>query len=665
MAQSPEQKKSYQVIKQFTTVNTKANRTAIDESEFSWLENAMPIGYSNLKITGQRSNVTNSGGNLVVFSANVTYLSSVNIGLNDYIIAFQDDGSAQGFNLQTKQLVTIGTAGKFSSSGIAVSQWKNQDMLIIDPSKGYYVWDGNNTIFVGSVGQIALIKGGTGYTAAPSVVISAPNDANGIQATAVATIANNAVTSVTLTEAGSGYTQAPTINFYGGGGTNASAVASIVTFATGTVSIAVTNPGDSYTSAPTVSITGGGGTGANATAVISGNAIQTIVMTNPGSGYTNSANLVVTLSGGGGANATVKATINNTPNVDVASFSGRVWIAAGRQVYYSAAGTYNDFTSVSAGNIVLTDSTLHGNLYKLLAANNFLYLFGDDSINVFSDVRVQTNGTTLFTNTNVSASVGSKRANAIFPYFRSVLFLNDYGIYALVGSTTSKISDPLDGVFPNIDFANPVYAGQVLVNNILCAAFNFRYYDAVFSQSYRYIQAVFFEKKWFFTSQGYNLKYITSAPVGGTVNLYGTENSALYQLYANNSANVSSIIQTALMPMNDPIRDKQALKFGVEATTGGNTTTGTVFTITVDSQQGSSPPYTLQNTVTWTNNAGATISWINNSSTVISWLYNTGYYLYKSDAQQWGKYLGLTLQSNSAAFVVNTFEFEHELRARF
>ena len=661
MAQSPEQKKSYQVIKQFTTVNTKANRTAIQETEFSWLENAMPIGYSNLKITGQRSAVTDNASNAVVFSANVTYLSSVNIGLNDYVVAFKDDGSAQGFNLQSKQLVTIGNAGKFSNAGIAISQWKNQDMLIIDPNKGYYVWDGNNTIFVGSVGQIALISGGSAYTAAPSVVISAPNDSNGIQATAVATIANNAVTSVTLTEAGSGYTQAPSITFAGGGGTGANAVASIVTFATGTVSIAVTNPGDSYTGTPTVNISGGGGTGASATAVVHGNAISTIVMTNPGGGYTNSANLVVSLSGGSGANATIAATINNTPNVDVASFSGRVWIAAGRQVYYSAAGTYNDFTSVSAGNIILTDSTLHGNLFKLLAANNFLYLFGDDSINVFSDVRVQTNGTTLFTNTNVSASVGSKRADAIFPYFRSVLFMNDYGVYALVGSTTSKISDPLDGIFPNIDFTYPVYAGQVLVNNILCAAFNFRYFDAVFTNSYRYIQAVFFEKKWFFTSQGNNLQYITSAPVGGKVNLYGTENSALYQLYSDKTSSVSSIIQTALMPMNDPIRDKQALKFGVEVTTANST----IFNVTVDSQQGSSPPYTLQNNVLWYNNVGTDLNWINNSSQVIYWLFTSGYYLYKSDAQQWGKYLGLTLTSNSAAFVVNTFEFEHELRARF
>ena len=661
MAQSPEQKKSYQVIKQFKTVNTKANRTAIDETEFSWLENAMPVGYSNLKITGQRSAITNSGGNAVVFSANVTYLNSVNLGLNDYVVAFKDDGSAEAFNLQSKTLVTVGNAGKFSNSGISINQWKNQEMLIIDPDKGYYVWDGNNTVFVGSVGQLALINGGSGYTAAPSVVLSAPNDANGIQAVAVSTIANNVVTSITLTEAGSGYTQAPTVSFYGGGGSGANAVASIVTFATGTVSIAVTNPGDSFTSAPIVNISGGGGTGAAATAVVRGNALATIVMTNPGTGYTNSANLVVNLSGGGGSNATIAATINNTPNVDIASFSGRVWIAAGRQVYYSAAGTYNDFTSVSAGNIILTDSTLHGILYKLLAANNFLYLFGDDSINVFSDVRVQTNGTTLFTNTNVSASVGSKRANAIFPYFRSVLFLNDYGVYALVGSTTSKISDPLDGVFPNIDFTYPIYAGQVLINNILCAAFNFRYYDAVFTQSYRYIQAVFFEKKWFFTSQGNTLQYITSAPVGGKINLYGTDGSALYQLYANNTANVTSIIQTALMPMNDPIRDKQALKFGVEVTTANST----IFTVTVDSQAGSSPPYTLQNNVLWYNNLGVNLNWINNSSQVIYWLFSSGYYLYKSDAQQWGKYLGLTLQSNSAAFVVNTFEFEHELRARF
>jgi hypothetical protein len=277
-------------------------------------------------------------------------------------------------------------------------------------------------------------------------------------------------------------------------------------------------------------------------------------------------------------------------------------------------------------------------------------------------VRVTTLGTTLFTNTNVSASVGSKLKYAVFPYFRSVLFMNNYGVYALVGSTTSKISDPLDGIFPYIDFTKPVTGGQVLLNNILCAAFNF-YLNSTFplATGSRYVQAVFFEKKWFITSQG-ALTYTTSAPVGGLINLYGVTDTALYKLYGDATANVSSQVQTSLSPMKDPIRTKQALKFGIEATL----TQGATITATVDSEYGSSPPYTLTNSnVTWFNNSGTTITWKNNSNITIGWLISSGYALYKSDAQQYGKYLGLTMTSTDPAFVYNTFEFEHELRVRF
>ena len=266
---------------------------------------------------------------------------------------------------------------------------------------------------------------------------------------------------------------------------------------------------------------------------------------------------------------------------------------------------------------------------------------------------------TLFTNTNVSASIGTKRLYSVFPYFRSVLFMNDYGMYALVGSTTSKISDQLDGIFPYIDFTKPVTAGQVLLNSILCAAFSFTYNDPL--SSARPIQAVFFEKKWFITSQG-SLTYVTSAPVSGVINLYGTTGTALYKLYGDATANVSTTIRTALMPMGDPIRTKQALKFGIEATL----TNAATFVVTVDSEYGSSPSYTLTNTqVSWVNNSGAIVTWTNAFSTTIPWLSAGGYNLYKSDAQQYGKYLGLTMTSNSAGFVVNTFEFEHELRVRF
>ena len=665
-----EQKKSYAVVKNFTSLNTKANRTAIKEDEFAWIENAMPIGYGNIKIVHSQSAVKDTGGNVIAFANTVSFLTSANIDVNDYILGFETNGRAQYVKLDTggtANIANVASAGTFSSGNVSAAQYKNQRVIIGDPDKGLFTWDGANVSSIGAVGFIGITNAGAGYVTTPSVTISAPQETTGnVQATAEATILGNVVSTITLTNAGQGYTLPPTVTIAGGGATTgATAISSLVTFKTGTVSVVINTSGTGYTNSANVTVTIGDATGyttrAVGNAIVGGGQITQILMSNPGAGYTSASNVAVVIvdsSGTPGSGATATGVINLDQIVDVATFSGRVWVAAGRTVYYSAAGSYSDFTSVSAGSLVLTDSTLHGNIKGLLSANNFLYIFGDDSINVFSDLRVTTSGATLFTNTNVSASVGTKRIYAIFPYFRSVLFMNDYGIYALVGSTTSKISDQLDGIFPFIDFTKPLSAGQVLLNNILCAAFSFTYIDPLSIS--RSIQAVFFEKKWFITSQG-SLTYITSVPLSGLINLYGTTGTELYRLYSDSSGNVASTIRTALMPMDDPIRTKQALKFGIEATLNNAST----ISVTVDSEAGSSPVYTLDNRVIWYNNSLAAIPWQNNSSATIGWITSNGYALYKSDAQQYGKYLGLTITSNSAGFVYNTFEFEHELRVRF
>ena len=735
-----EQKKSYAVVKAFKGLNTKANRTAIDTEEFAWIENAMPIGSGNIKITPAQSTVKDSGNTAVSFANTVTFLTSSNLGLSDYILAFENNGRAEYFKIDTATKGNVAVTGTFSNTGVTTAQYKNERVIVGDPNKGLSSWDGTNVINIGSVGIIAVTNPGSGYLTAPSVTISAPNDANGVQSTAVCTITTGAgglssinvtsggsgytalpgvtigapnveggqqaqavatisgglVVAVSIIVAGSGYTSVPAIGFSSGAaaatavlttgqvnsisltnagtgytsqptvtisappsGTTATAIAQYNTFATGTLAVLVTNGGTGYGASGSFSVSfsgGSGGSGAAGTAIVSGGAVTQVIMTNPGSGYTSAP--TVSFSSGSGTGAVGTVVLNSDAIVDVATFSGRVWVAAGRTVYYSAAGSYSDFTSVSAGSFTITDSTLHGNIQALLSANNFLYIYGDDSINVFSDLRVSSAGLTLFTNTNVSASVGSKRALTIFPYFRSVLFLNDYGVYALVGSTTSKISDQLDGIFPLIDFTQPVSGGQVLLNNILCASFSFTYNDP--SVGPRQIQCVFFEKKWFVTSQG-SISYMTSVPVGGLITMYGVAGTALYKMYASTTASISSMVKTALMPMGDPIRTKQALKFGIEATL----TQAATFNVTVDSESGSSPTYTLNNLVTWVNIYGTTINWLNNSSATIGWLTASGYALYKSDAQQYGKYLGLTMTSSDPAFVVNTIEFEHELRVRF
>ena len=652
-----EQQKRYHVTKDFRGINTKANRTSIPENEFSWLENAMPIGDGNLRIIPAQTTIRDASNNVVTFSSETSTFDSFNINNKDYVISFQENGAAQAYNITTGTLSNVASAGTLSNSGVQMAQWKDERIMIIDPSKGLFTWNGTDLLSVGSIGTIAVTNPGSGYTSAPSVSISAPNQANGVQATAIASLTGNTVSAITITEAGTGYTSAPTVTLSGGGGANATAVASYTTFATGTVSVTVLNGGSGYTNAANVvvSFSGGGGTNAAATAVVSGGIITQVVMTNPGSGYTSAPSVSVT--GGGGSGAILRANVVTTPNVDVEVFSGRVWVAQGRAVYYSAANSYSDFTSVSAGAFVMTDSTLHNNIRALLSANNFLYIFGDDSINVFSDVRVNSSGFTLFTNTNISASVGTNKIDAIFPYFRSVLFMNDYGNYALVGSTTTKLSENLDGIFPYIDFTKPVSGGQVLIYNILCAVFNFYYTTSAGTNP---VQAVFFDRKWFISSQG-TVKYVTSIPVAGLTWLYGTNGTNLTRLYASQTESINSTIQTALWPLGDPIRDKQALKFAIEATITAN---GDI-SATVDSEYQSSPPYMLaSNNIYWVNNYGNAIPWQNNTSQTILWL-NQGYQLYKSDAQQWGKYIGLTITSNSPGYVLSTVELEYELRARF
>jgi len=660
-----EQKKSYAVYKNFKGLNTKSNRTAIDDEEFSWIENAMPIGFGNIKIVPAQVTVKDGGNNAISFGNTVTTLTNTNLGLFDYLLAFEQDGRGQYVVINTGTVGNVGVTGTFSSANVSTAQWKNEEVFIGDPNKGLFSWDGTSLLNIGGVGRVGITARGSGYTSAPAVTISSPNQANGTQATAEATITANAVSSIQILEGGSGYTAAPTVTISGGGGSNASAIAQLLSFTKGALYVQVTNGGSGYnpTSPPAVTITGGGGANAAATAIVFGNAVTEVIMTNVGDNFTSvpSVTIAAPPTPTGNANATVIGVPNLDEISSVATFSGRVWISTGRTVTFSSATSPTDFTSVSAGSEVIADSTLRGNIQHMVSANNFLYIFGEDSINVFSDVRITNTGDTLFTNTNVSASVGSKLKYAVFPYFRSVLFMNNYGVFALVGSTTSKISDQLDGIFPFIDFTKPVTAGQALLNNILCAAFNF-YLLPTFqtTDGDRFIQCVFFEKKWFITSQG-AISYLSSAPVGGLINLYGVTNTALFRLYGDATANVSSEIQTSLSPMKDPIRTKQALKFGIEATL----TTGGTFNITVDSEQGSSPVYTLSNTVSWYNYLGATIPWQNSSLVTIGWLTSSGYALYKSDAQQYGKYLGLTMTSTNPAFTINTIEFEHELRVRF
>jgi hypothetical protein len=167
-----------------------------------------------------------------------------------------------------------------------------------------------------SIYHVTVANGGSGFTSAPAVTISAPTGA--VQATATAVVHNGQITQINLTNRGLGYTSPPTVTITDASGTGATAT-SIVTPFGGTPPlkggrlsvILLDTQGSGYVN-PTITISPPTEVTATATAIVNPvtGVITRVLITNPGAGYT--ANPTVTWSGGGGTGAVLTAIVGGT-----------------------------------------------------------------------------------------------------------------------------------------------------------------------------------------------------------------------------------------------------------------------------------------------------------------------------------------------------------------
>ncbi len=133
--------------------------------------------------------------------------------------------------------------------------------------------------------SITIENDGVGYTQPPTLVIDAPDDPFGIQATAEAFISNGRITSVEITEPGSGYDAGSSVGIdletVEDDGDPASATP-YITYSV--VDFENTVVGQGYTSEPNVIIESGEGSGATARAVLSGT-VDDVTVNTVGSGF--------------------------------------------------------------------------------------------------------------------------------------------------------------------------------------------------------------------------------------------------------------------------------------------------------------------------------------------------------------------------------------------
>lgn len=143
-----------------------------------------------------------------------------------------------------------------------------------------------------TVSGIRILTQGVGYTSAPTVAITG---GGGTGATATATVAGGSVTGFTITAAGSGFTSTPVVTLTGGGATTQAIVQAVLTAAALNTTPGTITAGSGYINVPTVTFSSlnGQGTGATATTSLTSGAVTAVTISAGGSGYTSTVTATI------------------------------------------------------------------------------------------------------------------------------------------------------------------------------------------------------------------------------------------------------------------------------------------------------------------------------------------------------------------------------------
>ncbi|MEO5916094.1 MAG: autotransporter-associated beta strand repeat-containing protein [Luteolibacter sp.] len=231
----------------------------------------------------------------------------------------------------------------------------------------------------------------------------------------------------------------------------------------GVTGISITNGGTGYNTAPIIRITGGGGTGATAVATINPvtNEINSITVTNPGVGYTSTPTVVLVNGLSGGTGATFSPTVAaNTSGVLIASST-----TAGGVITLTGANTFTGDTTINTGTTLQLGNGTTGNDGTILSAtitnngtltyNRFGALSFGGTINGTGGVSKLGGGTQTLTATNTYTGVTTVGGGVL-----SVASLQNGGVNSNIGASTAASANLVFGGNGSL-----LYTGPTLVTD--------------------------------------------------------------------------------------------------------------------------------------------------------------------------------------------------------
>lgn len=370
-----------------------------------------------------------------------------------------------------------------------------------------------------------------------------------------------------------------------------------------------------------------------------------------------------------------------TAGNSVAVYANRVWIVNARILTISGLDDYTAaaFTAANgAATVNLTDPQIRSTVQRLKAQNGYLYLLSPTAINAISDVYVPTGAsppTPQFSNQNIQALIGTDQPASIFPYDRNMMFASRYGVHNLFGVSAPKVSGDIDGTWQYLDFSQAISGGQVVVQNILCAAFLLkRINDPVFGSNA--IVALWYQQSdtnqlgaaqntdiWWFANFG-ALTFIVSGIKNNVPTLFGLLGNKLYQLFGDATTAPNVSIMTKLWPMEDELARKECIIAGLEAyffLLGSN------LSLYLDTENQSKLLAVNPNISSgmWINGVGTQGQWVNAGVVSGGWT-APSVYLIPADAQGgMAHHVGLKLTTVGYSYELHFLALDYKLRDRW
>ncbi len=536
----------------FQGMNLGTTRAGIDNKEMWWCDGWMPVAPRQLRTlpgVGPLLWTTPAATSIVFFGfANINQLP--------YMVAVISDGSIYAIRTDTGVAVQMAVAGTIqdpSRAGVDISQWGSDFIIIVaSQTNGYWLWDGTFFYGAGNLSPgVTFQSNGSGYTSNPVVTLFGGTGTGGSINAYV--LGGGVVSTATIVALGSGYIANDVVGlaFSGGGISQTTAILAPVTSSGSISTVTFTSRGIGYSPSARASIYGGGGTGASLSIQLAfpAGSISSVSVVSAGSGYFTNPTVIVTDTGNPVAQATVNLMPFGLQGNAVETYSGHVWVANGPLIQYSAPGSPQDFsTNNGGGNFTSTDSFLRVGFTHLIQTNGFLYMFGDSSINYISGV--QTSGTpptTTFSNQNVDPEIGSPYSGSVLSSSRAVLFANSFGVHSLSGSSVTKISTDLDGVWNTVsNFGGlELSASKALIFGKRVWMILSKILDPISGDVVNKL-FMYHDKQWYASGQDIDLTYIASQEINSILTSWGTDGTSVYPLFQEASADFTKVVQTKL-----------------------------------------------------------------------------------------------------------------------